>query len=530
MRRGIRHVCAVAFVACAALVIATPVASASQTSQVKHGGAVTVVMVNSTWPSLDPAVDTGVPLNVQYFDAIYGQLFTQPPVGKSGAISNTSGVLPDLATSWTESTNHLTITVQLRHGVTFQDGTPFNSAAVVYNIDRDLEPQFGCTCAQNLGSLKSVNEDGKYAFVIHLSKPDATILEGFVAYAPDYIASPTALASESEAAFGQHPVGAGPFEVVSNEASAQLVLQRFPHYWQKGHPYLSSLTFITTPADQSAFAALQAGTAQIEFGLSTVSLIQQAKADPSQFGVSQIGGMQANGFYFNELKPPFNNILAREALSYAINPKAILAAASPGFGETWESPGGPGGLFSERTVPGYQNYNLAKAKALVQQLGGLTFNYLTTNSPANLQLAEALQNEWEAAGMTVNLQSVTATQDIVDLENGTWQAGAVGAGAYDPDLDAGGLPNRFGTGGPYSGINDPVLDGMINQSEQFLSNATRQKIFDKIWAYLVKEDDVHVVYVAPLVNIHSSDLTGITLTPYGTSLTLQVVWQNVAYK
>ena len=46
--------------------------------------------------------------------------------------------IPQLATAWTWSPDNLTLTLTLRQGVTFHDGTPFNAAAVKYNLDRAM--------------------------------------------------------------------------------------------------------------------------------------------------------------------------------------------------------------------------------------------------------------------------------------------------------------------------------------------------------------------------------------------------------
>ena len=61
--------------------------------------------------------------------AIYGQLFE---LGTGGAI------VPDLATGYSFSPDGKTLTINLRQGVTFTDGTPFNAQAVYTNWMRDL--------------------------------------------------------------------------------------------------------------------------------------------------------------------------------------------------------------------------------------------------------------------------------------------------------------------------------------------------------------------------------------------------------
>ena len=64
---------------------------------------------------------------------------------------------------------------------------------------------------------------------------------------------------------------------------------------------------------------------------------------------------------------------------------------------------GPGGICYEPTVPGYPAYDLAKAKALVKQLGGLTVNLGTIQNLVAQETTEALQTEWAAAGIKTTI-------------------------------------------------------------------------------------------------------------------------------
>ena len=84
------------------------------------------------YPSgLDPATNTDAVPNQDMMEAIYGQLFMLGPGGK---------IQPDLATGYTFSPDAKNVTITLRQGVKFSDGTPFNAQAVVFNWNRDFGP------------------------------------------------------------------------------------------------------------------------------------------------------------------------------------------------------------------------------------------------------------------------------------------------------------------------------------------------------------------------------------------------------
>src|ERR1700729_2794351 len=107
----------------------------SSVSQPKQGGSITVLEskgYSGDWPyGLDPATNTDAAPNQDMMEAVYGQLFM---LGAGGKIE------PDLATGYSFSPNAETVTITLRKGVKFSDGTPFNAQAVIYNWNRDLGP------------------------------------------------------------------------------------------------------------------------------------------------------------------------------------------------------------------------------------------------------------------------------------------------------------------------------------------------------------------------------------------------------
>jgi ABC-type transport system substrate-binding protein len=112
---------------------ASPSSTGIKVAPVKHGGSITVLEskgYGGDYPSgLDPATDVDAIPNQDMMEAIYGQLFM---LGPGGVIQ------PDLATGYTFSPDAKDVTIALRQGVKFSDGTPFNAQAVVFNWDRDF--------------------------------------------------------------------------------------------------------------------------------------------------------------------------------------------------------------------------------------------------------------------------------------------------------------------------------------------------------------------------------------------------------
>lgn len=136
-----------------------------------------------------------------------------------------------------------------------------------------------CVYLANFSALASVATRGQYTVVLNLKSPFSAIIAAFPGEAPDWIASPTALTKEGVATFAQHPVGAGPFELVRDIPNTDLLLKRFPGYWQRGRPYLASLEFKGVGSDENAYEALLAGDAQAVSGILTPTLLATGQVE-----------------------------------------------------------------------------------------------------------------------------------------------------------------------------------------------------------------------------------------------------------
>jgi ABC-type transport system substrate-binding protein len=283
------------------------------------------------------------------------------------------------------------------------------------------------------------------------------------------------------------PVGAGPFQVVSNLPSQKLVLKGFPKYWQHGKPDLDSLTFLSVANETTAYDALQTGQAQAVTNFASYQTLAQARKNRALKLVT-IPGLHTFVVQLNTTIPPFNNKLAREALYYATNANAYLHVIGGDQGTLSESPAGPGGLFFEKAVPGYRTYNLKKAKQLVMQLGGLSFTYGVGNTAQAETQGEALQSMWKAAGMQVKLDLETFGDIVAGYKNNSWQASYEAGGSFDPSIGTSGLSVRFTSKGFLSGVkNNPALDALISKAIQVAKPQKRKLIYDQIFKVIAEE-------------------------------------------
>jgi peptide/nickel transport system substrate-binding protein len=327
----------------------------------QKGGSLTVLLnsgYEGTWPAgLDPATNTNGAANQSLMNSIYGQLIELHEGGK---------LEPGLASAFKFSNGGKTFTLTIRPGVKFSDGTPFDAQAVAGHINRVLKST--CTCRPTW-PVKSVTASGNDV-VIDFTTVYAPAAASFIDSNANWVASPTALKTLGQRKFRVTPVGAGPFTVVSNKLSSQLVLKRNPTYFKKDRPFLDNLTFKSIGGDEAAYQALQAGQAQAYEDMSTPTLIDQA-AKNSKFTVTQQLSTSPYNIQLNTASAPFDNAKARQAIYYATDSEAIRSKLFNNKYPGTQSFTGPGGLFHEETVPGYRAYDVEKAKALVKEIGGL---------------------------------------------------------------------------------------------------------------------------------------------------------------
>jgi len=491
---------------------------ASASTAPHAGGSLTVLEgagFAGDWPDgLDPATNINGAADQSYMDAVYGELFELGPKGV---------IIDDLATGYSFSNDAKTITITLRQGVTFTDGTPFNAAAVVWNIQRDLKS--ACTCKPTW-PVKSVTAAGPYAVTINLTLPDGAFIDQIFDSTADWIASPTAVQKMGEKAFAIKPVGAGPFTVVSDTLSSQLVLKKNPDYWQKGRPYLDSLTFKTVGSDEAAYEAMLAGQGQVYEDMSTPSLLKQAA---QHFNVENQLSTSPYDLQLNTLAPPFNNKLAREAIYAATNFAPILQHVFDNLYPVTQGFTGPGGICYEPTVPGYPPYDLAMAKSLVKQLGGLTVNLGTIQNLVAQETTEALQTEWNAAGIKTTIASYPLAGLIAQFTSKKWQAMVQTAGAFDPAAGVG-VGFRFSSMSPFSGVHDPHLDALLNQAAGTVDMSQRCTLYNQAAAYIAQQFYGPFYFGFAPANIAVKGVTGPGLTEPlpAVVVTPTILWEDVA--
>ncbi|MEZ4515960.1 MAG: ABC transporter substrate-binding protein [Chloroflexota bacterium] len=142
---------------------------------------------------------------------------------------------PALAESWTVSDDSMTWTFNLREGVQFSNGDPVTCEDVQFSIDRFADPEINVSYGGFGSSIESTECVDESTFVIQLNRVEGAFLDYLSTFIPSVI--PKAVYEEmGDEAFGEMPIGSGPYMVKEWERGQRLVLERNPYYWKEGSP------------------------------------------------------------------------------------------------------------------------------------------------------------------------------------------------------------------------------------------------------------------------------------------------------
>jgi peptide/nickel transport system substrate-binding protein len=221
--------------------------------------------------------------------------------------------IPGLAESWSQI-DDLTWEFHLRHGVSFQDGTPFNAEAVKFNLDRLTSPDvLGHAQLPTSVSLDHTDAVDDYTVRIYTKKYAATMLVELYNLG---IGSPTWFQNNALDTLAKHPLGAGPYKFVEWVKDDHLTLQTWDGYWGP-KPSIQTLTYRIIPELSSRIDELATGGVDIA-DLIPPDQVNRVQSLPNADVRSTQTGSRAYLAFRNDA-PPFDNPMVRQALNYAVN-------------------------------------------------------------------------------------------------------------------------------------------------------------------------------------------------------------------
>ena len=423
---------------------------------------------------------------------------------KSGDVRNWLG------TSYTWSDGGKTLTVNLRHGVTWNDGKPFTSADVAFTFNQKIKNK----ALNGYGlPLVSATANGKYQAVITFSASQSTneyLILGKTFILPEHIWSAIANPTTWQ---NQKPVGTGAFMVQSLSGQV-MTLTANPHYYQAGFPKVKTLKYLAFSGNNGTDAAVESG--QVDWGGGFIPNIQKNYLDKRKTNVLSNVPLADTFLLPNMKSGPTTDVALRTAISEALNREFI--SKSVYNGET--TPTNPEALLSpnfdsvaDPTLSGASfDEGAANARATLTQagykLGSNGLFSLPDGKPLNItvqyisgytdyqSILQIVQTELAQAGIKITVAAPSYAQYTTNQDDGNFQMVLTNAGYtpspysyYDNLLDSAvapaiGTPDTVGNFGRYS---NPAVDTALAEIAGSTDKATLQKDFNTVEEAVAKD-------------------------------------------
>jgi peptide/nickel transport system substrate-binding protein len=498
--------------------VATVAASAGNSARV-GGRATATTLVDGTTDSitnLDPAgtYDFGTfTLDANVFEHLLD-------------FKNGSKLAPSLATKCVSVGNLTTWRCTLRQGVTFHDGSTFDSTDVKWSIDRVVNKKVVAEAAANspsplLGNLlKSVQTNGKYAVTFRLKSPQVTWPQ-YLATQCCFIVPSGTYPADSLKANTDAQIGTGPYKLVKYTPGQQAVFQRYDDYWG---PKAKTENLIIRYYSKSSTMKLALQRGEIDMAFQTFTPTELASLGKANGITVHTGpGGLIRYLTFNVKRAPTNNIAVRKAVAYMMPRQTIATRVYHGYVQPLFSmppKGYPAHIDSFASLYG-RTPSPAKAKAVLQKAG------LTTPFPLEVwwtptHYGDASADEYAEIKRGLERNGVFK----VTLKSAEWaqysaalglQYNAFQLGWFPdyPDAENYVVPFYRSDTFTESGYKNPKMEALIRAELGAKSNARRNAILRQIQTLAAQDVPIVPVWQGKMIAVSRNNVRGIpgTLDP-----------------
>ena len=438
-------------------------------------------------PGLDPTAGAASSIA----EVVHYNLFeTLTKINSDGSVS------PLLAESWEVSPDLKTYTFRLRKGVKFQNGEPFNAAAVKFSFERAADD-------------KSTNKDKRTFSNLSVKIADEnTIVITNKNIDPDFLfvmgqATSSIVEPKSAATNATKPVGTGPYMLASWAKGSSVTLTAWPGFRAAQGIRIKRAVFRFIPDSAAQVAALLAGDVDA-FPRVTPRSVPQFQRNP-RFQVVVSNSLAKTILAINNARKPLNDIRVRRAIAAAIDRKAVIAGAADGYGV-------PIGSYYVPTAFGYVDttgvnpFDVEKAKALMAEAGikaPLSLTMTLPPTPYARQGGELIAAQLAKIGIQLKLQNVEWAQ---------WLSGTYTNKNYDLTIISHVEPfdlGNFAKPDYYWGYHSQEFNDLFDKIKSTPRPADRARLLGDAQRLLAK-DSVHgFLYTPQWVTVANSKLRGL---------------------
>ena len=415
---------------------------------------------------------------------------------------------PALATDWEISEDGTVYTFNLREGVTFHDGTPFNAEAVVFNFDRMLDEDHPYhdtgpfPLSFFFSSVDTVEAVDDTTVRFTLSEPYAPFLSN-LAYPTGLIVSPAAVREHGQD-FGRNPSGTGAFRFAEWEPNQRVVVEKNPEYWDGAAP-LDAVLFRPITDANTRIAEMRSGGLDVMVEVPPDALAQFREDDG--FTVYEQAGPHLWFLILNTREAPFDDKLVRQAANYAVDKQAITENILQGTAEVAAGPTPPAFAWAHNEDLQPYPHDPERARQLLEEAGydGETVTFYVTEGGSGMldpvAMGTAIQADLEEVGMDVEIETYEWNTFLGEVNPGLEGKADMAEMAWmtnDPDtlpyltLRSAAMPDQGGFNSGYY-ANEEV-DRLLEEARAATDQSRRAELYKEMQE--IVQEDAPWVFVA----------------------------------
>ncbi len=469
-----------------------------------------IVAMSADMTGLDPHVQTAF-TSGKVLDLLHGKLTE---------VDENMTVKPSMAESWDWSDDGLTLTVHLRKGMTFHDGSPVTSADVKFSYERILNEATAAAARSKFTAISSIEAPDDLTVVFKLSAKNVAILT-------DMASNNAAILSKAYFDKGGDPTktedGAGPYKLVSWEPDNKIELTAHEGYFIEGEPKIKNIEFRIIPSEDSILAGVRTG--DIDFAVINQPATAMVAKKDSSVVVASAPALSYHVLQLNPGRDVFKNKLVRQAIAYAIDRQEVLDVAALGEGQVTPPVVQPYYAADVSTLFGYTK-DIDKAKELLKEAGNpdVTFTIMAAADEPPTAVAEAqnIQDQLSEVGITVKIETLELGVYVDRWKAGDFDACvALNGGGSDPNGTFWRYWHSTGNLQKVSVFNDPELDKLLEEGRSYTDPEQRKPYYIKAQEILAENAPWIWLYVGYENRVMVPSLKGFVATPDGSLWSLR---------
>jgi len=407
---------------------------------------------------------------------------------------------PDLATSWSSNAEATEWTLKLREGVSFHDGSAFDSGDVIYTFNRVLDPENKSPARSAIKMIEKMEAPDDLTVTFTLSTPFADMPLQLMDYRLRIIPEGS---GDTIATSG---IGTGPFKLVSFDAAGVTKLEANMDYWE-GPPGVAKMEIIGIGDGQARMQALLGG--QIDFENTVTNQQKPMFAGSSKFNIMEVPTGNWRGLVFRTDIEPFTDVRVRQAVRKAANREELVKLIMGGAATVaCDTPVKPDDQYrAEIKCP----QDIAGAKKLLAEAGypnGIDVEvYVATLEPTWPILAEAYQQQAAEAGIRVTIKQVPSDGYWSD----TWMQKTVSATRWNERPADSALHEIYLSTAKWneSYYKDADFDALLGKARRELNFEKRKALYVQAQEHLYETAGTLIPYHVSKLYAMSSRVSGI---------------------